>query len=346
MPNSLGVNRLGTTKQELFISVVAIIGDAPAVLRPFVDEVCRHLESRYTDYEVLLIDNGASAEMVAAARQLLSQFKCVRLMRLSRQMDDETAILAGLDSTIGDFVVTMDPNLDPPDHIGPMIEQCQAGSDLVLGVDRGRMRPGPIYRAARGLLFPLVRWLVGIRLVRGATMFRTMDRQAVNALTQHRLRKRYFQVVAADVGLTTATHHYDSICRFGQPPKSRLFYAMRMGLSVLVHNSTVPLRFVSVIGVIGSLLSLLYCLYTVIIYVVKHNTVAPGWTTMGLLVSSMFFVVCVMLTLIGEYLGRLLDQTSDRPLYHIREEQQSAVMLSDTTRRNVLNQSTDASEAR
>jgi hypothetical protein len=255
-------------------------------------------------------------------------------------MDDETAILAGLDSTNGDFVVTMDPDLDPPGQIGTMVEQCQAGSDLVMGVERKRLAAGPIYRLARKILIPMVRWIIGVRLVRGATLFRAMDRQAVNAVTQHRLRKRYFQVVAADVGLTTATHHYDSICRSGAPPRPRLFHSMRMGLSILVHNSNALLRLVSVLGILGSLFSLLYSLYTVVIYLVKKD-VAPGWTTLSLLGSGAAFLMFLMLALIGEYLGRLLDQTSERPLYHVREEQSSAIMLTDQSRRNVLHQSVD-----
>ena len=331
------------------MSVVALIGDNAGILPAFVAEVSSQLDSRYSNYEVVLIDNGASPEAVAAVRKLLEQQKCVRLLRLSRQMDDETAILAGLDSTIGDFVVTMDPDLDPPNQIGPMVEQCQAGSDLVMGVDRARLAAGPFYRLARKILIWLVRWVVGVRLVRGATLLRAMDRQAVNAVTQHRLRKRYFQVVAADVGLTTATHHYDSICRSGIRRRSRLFPAMRIGLSVLVHNSNVLLRFVSALGILGSFFSLLYSIYAVVVYLTLPG-VQKGWTTLSLLGSGAAFLLFLMLALIGEYLGRLLDQTSDRPLYHVREEQSSAIMLNDQSRRNVLNQSVDdtrrASEAR
>jgi polyisoprenyl-phosphate glycosyltransferase len=329
---------LDAEKQDMFASVVAVVGDDPAILRPFLDELCRLIDSCYSNYEVVLVDNGAAAPVVAAIRPLLAEYKCVRLVRLSRRMDDETAVLAGLDSTIGDFVVTMDPDLDPSSEIPKMIEKCRDGNDLVLGVDRARLAAGPIYRFARGMLFPMVRWLVGVQLVRGATMLRALNRQAVNALTQNRLRKRYFQVVAADVGLNTTTHAYTSRCLSGRPPKARLFRAIRIGLSVLVHNSITPLRLVSVLGVFGSLLSLGASLYTVVIYLVKSD-VAPGWTTLSLLASGLFFLAFLMLTLIGEYLGRLLEQTSDRPLYYVREEQSSAVMLSDLTRRNVLERS-------
>jgi hypothetical protein len=70
-----------------------------------------------------------------------------------------------------------------------------------------------------------------------------------------------------------------------------------------------------------------------------QRDVMPGWTTMSLQVSGLFFLVFIMMTMIGEHLGRLLDEAVDRPLYHVREEQSSSVMLSDLARRNVMDRS-------
>ena len=105
-----------------------------------------------------------------------------------------------------------------------------------------------------------------------------------------------------------------------------------------VNHSIAPLRLVSMCGLTGSFLSLLYSLYVVAIYLFKQD-VMPGWTTLSLQVSGLFFLVFIMLTLIGEHLGRLLDEAVERPLYHVREEQASAVMLSDLARRNVIDHS-------
>ena len=112
---------------------------------------------------------------------------------------------------------------------------------------------------------------------------------------------------------------------------------MRLGLSVLVHNSLVPLRIASALGLLGSALSLLYSLYVVAIYLFKQD-VMPGWTTLSLAVSGLFGLAFLMLALMGEYLGRLLEESSARPLYHLRDEVSSAVMLAET-RRNVLDRS-------
>jgi len=109
-------------------------------------------------------------------------------------------------------------------------------------------------------------------------------------------------------------------------------------MSFLVHNSIVPLRIAGALGLFGSGLSFLYCLYVLGIYLFKSD-VMPGWTTISLAVSGLFTMLFLILALLGEYVGRLLEESTDRPLYHVRDEQSSSVMLADLTRRNVIQQS-------
>jgi glycosyltransferase involved in cell wall biosynthesis len=329
-------------KADLLVSAIAVLHEHAAILPAFVAEVSAVLDEHYANYEVLLIDNGSVDETGKVARQLLARHKCIRHLRLTRPADDETAVMAGLDAAIGDYVVTIHPDFDPPAELVPMVETCRAGSDLVLAVERHPARPGPVYRSLRHVFVALSRRLVGINLVAGMTGLRALSRQAVNALVKVRLRRRYFAVVAADVGLAAALHPYDRISRSGARPKRHLYRAVRIGLSVLVHNSIAPLRVASGLGLVGSILSFLYSLYVVAIYLFKPD-VMPGWTTMSLAMSGLFFLTFLILALMGEYLGRLLEESSDRPLYHVRDEQSSAVMLSDLSRPNVLERS-DAEE--
>jgi hypothetical protein len=104
---------------------------------------------------------------------------------------------------------------------------------------------------------------------------------------------------------------------------------------VLVHNSILPLRLASALGLLGSSLSLLYSGYAVAVYLFKPD-VMPGWTTLSLAMSGLFALMFLILALMGEYLGRVLEETADRPLYLVRDEQSSAVMLADPGRVNVL----------
>jgi hypothetical protein len=178
----------------------------------------------------------------------------------------------------------------------------------------------------------------------GTTGFRTISRQGVNALAKVRPRRRHFAVVTAEVGLRAATHLYDRISRSGRHPTRSLPRAIRTGLSILVHNSITPLRVASGLGLAGSLLSLLYSLYVVVVYLFKPD-VMPGWTTLSLAMSGLFALAFLMLTLMGEYLGRLVEESTDRPLYHVRDDLSSAVQIADPTRRNVLDRSEEPGPA-
>jgi glycosyltransferase involved in cell wall biosynthesis len=322
-------------KVDVFVSVVAVLRPQADGLYAFVDEVHRLLDVHYTNFEILLLENGPRGRAAGAIKALLGKYKCLRHLRLSREMDNELAVLAGLDAAIGDFVVILDPDFDPPEEMLAMVEQCRAGSDVVLGVEEPYQPAGLIYRSLRKVFFILARWLVGVDMIPRTTGYRVLSRHAVNALTRVRQRRRCFPLVTSDIGFEAATHPHRRISRLARTPRSYLLRDVRRGLSMIVHNSITPLRFVSVLGLLGSLLSLAYSIYVVVVYLLKRD-IMPGWTTLSLQTSGLFFLVFVMLTLIGEYLGRTLEELSDRPLYHIREEQSSAVPLADLTRRNVL----------
>jgi glycosyltransferase involved in cell wall biosynthesis len=331
-------------KADLLISAVSVIHNDAAVLPAFLEEVSAALAQHYANYEVLLVDNGSTDETDQVVQQLLERHKCIRCLRLTRLREDEIALMAGLDAAIGDYVVTLHPDFDPPAEIARLVERCRDGADLVLGVDRHPPASHPLYRLLRGSYLALSRRMLRFQIVVGTTGLRAMSRQAVNALVKVRLRRRYFAIIAADVGLITEVHPYERISRSGRRPLRRLLMAIRIGLSVIVHNSIAPLRMASVIGLLGSFLSLLYSLYVVAIYLFKPD-VMPGWTTLSLVMSGLFGAMFVMLALMGEYLGRLLEESAERPLYHVRDEQSSAVMLADLSRRNVLDRSEVPSES-
>lgn len=325
-------------KVDVFVSVVAVLRSYARFLPGFVAEVCRTLDRHYTNFELILVDNGSRDDTPQVVRDLLANHKCVRYLRLSRRMKPETAAVAGLDAAIGDYVVTLHPEFDPPAEIPAMVETCRAGADVVAGVAPFPDSPGFAYRLLRRTYLFFSQRFGGANPIRGNTGYRVFTRTAVNALTRVRQRRRFFAQLASEIGLVVETHDYNFVSRSGKKPRANLRRSVRTAASMAVNHSLAPLRVVSVLGLLGSLASLLYSLYVVGVYLFKQD-VMPGWTTLSLQVSGLFFLVFVMLTLIGEHLGRLLDESVDRPLYHVREEQSSAVMLSNVARRNVMDKS-------
>src|SRR3954447_21336611 len=109
-------------KADLLISAVAVLRDHAAVLPAFVEELSAVLDARFANYEILLIDNGSTDDTGDVVKKLLARHRCLRYLRLTRPADDETAVLAGLDAAIGDYVATLNPDFDPPAEIPAMVD--------------------------------------------------------------------------------------------------------------------------------------------------------------------------------------------------------------------------------
>src|SRR5476649_2003762 len=137
---------------ESLISIVAPLeGDASAGVEAFVDETVAVLRNLVTHYEIILVDDGAPDETVARVRAMLERYDFVRFIRLSRHFGEETAISAGLDAAIGDYMIVMLPNMDPPALIPEFFERVRADADLVYGVRLHRKNEPLWYRAGAAL---------------------------------------------------------------------------------------------------------------------------------------------------------------------------------------------------
>ena len=112
------------------------------------------------------------------------------------------------------------------------------------------------------------------------------------------------------------------------------FESIRLAKEIIVSYSHHPLRVVSAIGLFASAANLLYAVYTIAVFIAAKR-VAEGWTTLSLELAVMFFLLFIILSVICEYLGRILEETRAQPAYHIMEELSSTVLVADETRRNI-----------
>ena len=324
---------------DCFVSVVAPLRDDAPIVRAFVEEVLGVLRASYTNYELVLVDDGSEDGTDRIVSELLARFECVRYIRLSREFGEEIAITAGLDSVIGDFVVVMLPNSDPPALIPTFVQKVRAGAGIAFGIRQNRVGENLLVR----FLVRLWYWYSGrflkLRLPRNSSQFRALTRAAVNAHVRIRDRYRYLRMLSADVGYQATGVHYVQIIRNPARRGRSLLSRIGVTLDIVVSNSTHPLRTVTYLGVLASLLNIAYVGYVVVVYVSRHGRVAEGWTTLSLQSAAMFFFVLLILTVMSEYLGHILVESRDRPLYYVLEERESPVRIATAQRRNVVTES-------
>ncbi len=322
---------------DTFVTVVIPLHNCAAIVEQVVAEIGEILRQHYAYYEIVLIENGSSDHTLERCRELVQTAVRLRVIPLSRHMHKDVAITAGLDAAIGDYVVVLNPNWDPPTVIPELISQCRDGYDVVVGISDKNDNRSWLYRTFRTSYYSTIARVVPVRLISGMTYLLAISRQAVNGITSVQRKRRFLSVLIADIGYRVKTFPYSRINRTGEPLSPSFFEALREGTSLVVHNSNAPMRMVSLLGLVGSFASMAYACYVIAAYLFQRN-VAPGWATISLITSFLFLIMFLMLLLVGEYIGRLVEEMPGQPLYHVVQEIHSPLI--DFQRRNIYTEST------
>jgi dolichol-phosphate mannosyltransferase len=328
------------TLSDCFVSVVAPLSEDADIAESFIRETSEVLKRSYANYEIVLVDDGSSDDTVARVSALLTQIDCMRLLPLSRKFGVEVAISAGLDSAIGDYVAVVMPDTDPPALIPRMVERSRQGHRTVVGVRRSRGGEGPLQRLGAALFYRYCNRVLKLAIPANSTYFRVLSRQAVNAITQIRDRARFLRVFSADVGFAAEPFEYDFVQRRARPRKRSLFDAVGLAIGIVVANTTHPLRVASWLGFVLSLLNLLYIGYIGAILLFKQQ-VAEGWATLSLQSAVMFFCLFLFVTVLCEYVGRILSEVRSRPHYFALDERNSSVVIANEQRKNVTTRASE-----
>jgi glycosyltransferase involved in cell wall biosynthesis len=320
---------------DCFVSVIAPVHNESGIIEHFVHDAVRTLESNFTDYELVIIDDGSQDNTVRKTTELLKKYKNMRLIRLSRTFGEEIAISAGLDSAIGDYVVVMIPNTDPPELIPQIVSLARNGNDIVIGIRNERERYAFPMKTGSFLFFWYCRSVLKLNLPRNSTQFRVFSRQAVNAFMQTKDKHRFLRILSTHVGFRTDSFVYKPINRDARIQKTKFFSAVNQGISMIIKSSTHPLRLVSWLGISAGVLNLFYTTFVLCSYLFGDD-IAGGWTTLSLQSGVMFFFVFLILTVLSEYVGHILIETGERPLYFVLEERTSSDLIADKDRLNVV----------
>jgi len=326
-----------TAVSSVFVSVVCRLRDERGLVEPLLDDLVRVLRAHYENWEIVLVDDGSRDGTTARVKELLGRYEGVRLLRLSRAFGLDVALTAGLESAIGDVVVTLSAESDPPEIIPQLVDVVRRENAAVYGVAPARRRG--FLREAGGRIFHwLCRRVLDLPIEPHSTQLRALPRQAVNAIVEIKDRHRYLRALTPYIGYETRTVQYRPISRSGRPARESLFDAADAAIAVIVGNSTRPLRIVSWLALLAAFLNVLYIAYVFAVRIFKTR-VAEGWMTLSLQNAGMFLLLFLILAVVTEYIGRILDETRERPLYYIAEEANSSVMVPSAERRNVVRES-------
>jgi hypothetical protein len=318
-------------KSESFVSVVIVVQTRLQDMHSTLLDVHHILDENYTDYEMVIIAPGINSTNAQDEDLILKNIPSVRLIHLSTEVYIDVALAAGLENAIGDFVVLWNPYADPVSVIPDVVSLCRAGKDVVVGVTT---RPKSFsYQLIRRLVNMTLR-AIEYDLPTNSTGLRCLSRRAVNAVTRVGRFHHQFYLRIQKTGYPAGAFPYTP---FNEAEGVGMLKSVRRLLRLMVFNSSRPLRWMSGIGFCGSLAAFVFASYSVLIHLLNGHVV-EGWTTLVLFMSLLFTLQFIMMAFFGEYLGRLLDESSDQSEYAVVYERNSEVML-NADRVNVLSDS-------
>lgn len=323
----------GDPAAEPLVSILVWLNDDRAVLAEFLAEVTGFLAREYRFFEVVFVDNhtrDGSLDILLAAMQTMPG---LRVVRLSRAASFEVGCAAGLEHVIGDYVVLMDPYLDRVEDVPRMVEAAREGFDVVIA-ERENV---PAASLVRRLVFALVSRILGERIEPDQSYFRLFTRRVVTALTKIKHRRRHLRYLNALIGyrqrVVPARAHPRSLERVRS---MGLLHSARMAVDLVLSHSATPLRWAAALGVLASAANLAWLLYVLVVALVKRK-LAEGWLTTSVVIGTMFLMLFLILTILVEYIARILEEVQERPLYFIELEAESHVATRrDAASRNVF----------
>jgi glycosyltransferase involved in cell wall biosynthesis len=276
-------------------------------------------------WEVVYVNDGSDDGSLPILQQLRRQDPRVAVVSLSRNFGKEAATTAGLDHASGAAVIVIDADLqDPPEAIPLLVDAWRQGFDMVCAQRRTRAGETWVKRATARLFYRLMRHAGRVRLPVDTGDFRLMSRRAVDAVRQLREQHRFMKGLFAWVGFPATSVLYDRGPRQGGTSKWGYWKLWNLALEGITSFTVMPLKIATYLGLAVALLSVIYSAEVVVKTLVRGNAVA-GYPSLMAVILFLGGVQLVTLGVIGEYLGRVFNETKQRPLYLVERFEPSSV---------------------
>jgi dolichol-phosphate mannosyltransferase len=301
-------------------------GALVSVVVPVCNEECNlpELRSRLTaalagqEFECIVVDDGSTDASAAMVRDFAREDPRFKLVSLSRNFGHQAAIFAGLTFAQGACVAVMDGDLqDPPELIPEMLREWAKGAEVVYGVRTARKGRRPAHALA-AVYYRLLARLSAVRMPVDAADFAVLDRRVVDVIVAIGERHPYVRGLRSWVGFRQVAYPYVRERRGKGEPKYTLWKLLDLALAGIVAFSVVPLRLVALAGAALSAVSVAGAVALGAARVAGVRL--PGWEVSvlvwGLLAAAFLFGLQLFVVgLLGEYVGRILEEVQNRPIF-------------------------------
>jgi polyisoprenyl-phosphate glycosyltransferase len=317
----------------VFLSVVFVVRNQSSHIETILSDASVSISPLVSDYELIIVDNASNDDSVSILKDLTGENgqPNVQVYALTKEVDADTASWVGLENALGDFVAVIDPLTDDIGFLTEMLDKAVSGADVVFADNKKKPAQSLAYRGASALFHGLYKWLNGINLAKEAPQFRVLSKRVVNFILQHPQPAIAYRYLPVTGGFLRTNLSYSAKPKVSQ--KKQLRESIDRSIRLLVSTTRAPMRLVTTLSLFGALANLAYSIFVVTVGFLKPGVYGTGWISLSLQQSGMFFLISLVLLVLGEYILNMVSLQNEGPLYHVAHEFTSARI----TRREKLN---------
>lgn len=298
--------------------VIPMYNEEPVV--PFLSRALEQFMAELRcETEVVLVNDGSTDSTLQQIVEWARQDARVKVVNFSRNFGHQIALTAGLDYATGDAVVMLDADLQHPlNVVHRMIDRYREGYDVIYGQRQVRLGETWLKRSTAWLFYRLMRAFIHKDLPLDSGDFRLLSRSCLNGLQQMRETHRFLRGMVAWVGFPQIGVRYEQQPRVAGSTKYTIHKMVNFAWTAATSFSILPLKASTWLGVIVTLVGLGEALHALLAKIF-HWYVVPGWTSLTVLISILGGATLVSIGVLGEYVGKLYEQTKNRPLYLVSQ---------------------------
>jgi dolichol-phosphate mannosyltransferase len=322
------------------LSVCAPVFNEEALVEEFHRRATAALDG--LPYELIIVNDGSTDSTPEKLDALAAVDPRLRVVHLSRNFGHQAALTAGLEHARGNAVAMLDADLqDPPERIQDMLATWRDGADVVYMVREERSGETAFKLATAHWFYKIFRKLAQVELEPNSGDFRLLDRRALDALLSMGERNRFLRGMTVWVGFTQTAIHYKRDPRYAGETKYPVRKMLRFSLDAIASFSHLPLQIATYLGFLFA--GVAFIAIPVVIILKFTGGYLPGFGALTILILMIGGLQLIALGLIGEYVGRIYDESKRRPLYIVRDQRNEPVAPRDIAHDEELSDSTSRS---
>ena len=273
------------------------------------------------DYELICINDGSKDKTLEILENIAQNDKKVKVISFARNFGHQCAVTAGLKEVTGDAVVIIDADLqDPPELIPQMLKLWEQGNEVVYGKRKTRDGESKFKLLTAKMFYKTLNALSDVDIPKDTGDFRLVDRKIVDQMNQLPEHNKFLRGLWSWLGYKQYAFEYERKERFAGKTKYPLKKMLKLASDGIIGFSTKPLKIVGVLGIVSIIISLRILIYSLLSFIFNWGNLTSGWTSIMVAITLFSGVQLLSLWIMSEYIGRIYDETKQRPQYIVEKK--------------------------